>query len=163
MSQKSTMQRIVGTVNMLPNPLRQKTLSLLLGKLVPYVGTSSLIIEEMTEARVVTIVRNQKHVRNHIGQVHAVAMALAVETATGFVTAMNLPEDKLPLIKSMKVDYKKRTKGDMRAVATLTADQREKILTEDRGNVEVEVHVTDETGEEPIQCTAIWAWVPKKK
>ena len=37
--------------------------------------------------------------------------------ATGFAVGMNLPDDKLPLIKTMKVDYVKRSQGDMKAVA----------------------------------------------
>jgi hypothetical protein len=89
-------------------------------------------------------------------------MALLAETASGFVVGMNLPDDKLPLIKSLKVDFKKRTKGDMRVVATLTQEQRERLKTEERGDLLVEVHVTDESGSEPILCEMLWAWVPKK-
>ncbi len=157
------LKKVVKAINHTPGPLRRRALSLALGKLVPYVGTSQLVIEEMTETRCVVVARNLRPVRNHIGQVHAVAMSLAVETATGFVTAMNLAPGTLPLIKSLEVQYKKRTKGDIRAVATLTSDQRREISTSERGNLEVEVHVTDATGDEPIQCTAIWAWVSRKK
>jgi len=89
-------------------------------------------------------------------------MALLAETATGFVVGMNLPDDKLPLIKSLKVDYQKRTKGDMRAVATLSNEQIQLIRTTPKGEVLVPVVVTDESGQEPIQCEMLWAWVPKK-
>jgi len=157
------LKTVVQAINRTPGPLRRRALSLALGKLVPYVGTSRLVIEEMTETRCVVVARNLKPIRNHIGQVHAVAMSLAVETATGFVTAMNIGPDALPLIKSLEVQYKKRTKGDIRAVATLTADQRQQMAGSERGNTVVEVHVTDATGDEPISCTAVWAWVPRKK
>jgi len=138
-------------------------MSITMGTMVPYVGTSDICIEEMTDKRVVATIRNRRKVRNHIGNVHAAAMALIAETCTGFVVAMNLSDDKVPLIKTLKVDYKKRTKGDMRAVATLTSEQRERIRNEERGNLPVEIHVTDETGTEPIQCEMIWAWVTKGK
>lgn len=80
-------------------------------------------------------IRNRRPVQNHINGVHAAAMALLAETATGFVVGMNLPDDKLPLIKSLKVDYLKRTKGDMRAVATLTPEQVQLVRTTPKGEV----------------------------
>ena len=79
-------------------------------------------------------------------------MALLAETATGFVVGINLPDDKLPLIKSLKVDFYKRTKGDMRAVATLTAEDVARITSEPKGELWVPVSVTDESGDEPIKC-----------
>jgi acyl-coenzyme A thioesterase PaaI-like protein len=138
-------------------------LSLAVGRVVPFVGTSRLRIEELGEERVIASIHNRRRVQNHIQGVHAAAMALLAETASGFVVGMNLPDDKLPLIKSLKVDFKKRTRGDMRVVATLSSEQRERIRAEERGDLLVEVHVTDESGSEPIQCEMLWAWVPKKR
>jgi len=67
------------------------------------------------------------------------------------------------LIKSLQVDYYKRTQGDMKAVATLSPEQIALIRSTPKGEVNVPVVVTDESGEEPIKCTMLWAWVPKKK
>lgn len=156
------LQKLVHTINLTPTPLRQRALSFALGRMVPYVGTSQLVIEEMTQERVIAVARNLPSIRNHIGQVHAAAMALAVETASGFVTAMNMPPGTLPLIKTLQVDYKKRTRGAIRAVATLSAEQREQIRATERGSVDVTVHATDDSGDEPIECAAVWAWVPRK-
>lgn len=156
------LQRSVSLLNHLPSPFREKSLSAVLGRVVPYVGTSKMVIEEMTEHRVVVVARDIKPIQNHIRSVHAGAMFLAVETASGFVTAMNTPPTSLPLIKTLRIDFKKRTRGDVRAVATLTEEQRHLIRTEPRGNVDVEVHATDASGEEPILCLATWAWVPRK-
>ena len=36
-------------------------------------------------------------------------------------------------------------------------------ITEDKGDVLVDVVVTDESGESPIVCEMVWAWVPKKR
>jgi acyl-coenzyme A thioesterase PaaI-like protein len=163
MAKQSRMQRTVTTLNRLPGFLRRRAMSMVIGKTVPFVGTSRLYIEELTGERVVVSIANRRRVQNHIRGVHAAAMTLLAETASGFVVGMNLPDDKLPLIKSLKVDFKKRTKGAMRVVATLTPEQREKIKTTERGELLVETHVTDESGEEPIQCEMLWAWVPRKK
>jgi len=157
------LQKIVKTINKTPQPLRKRALSLALGQVVPYVGTSGLVIEEMNAERVIVVARNQRAIRNHIGQVHAAAMALAAETASGFVVAMNMPRAALPLITTLKVDYRKRTRGDIRAVAVLSPEQREAIRSTERGSVDVTIRATDASGEEPIECQAVWAWIPRTR
>lgn len=137
--------------------------SFVLGRAVPFVGTSGLKYEVIGSERVVVCIRNQRKVQNHIQGVHAAAMALLAETATGFCVGMNLPDDKLPLIKTMKIDYVRRSQGDMVAEASLLPGQIEQILTQDKGEVVVPVVIRDESGEQPIQAEMTWAWVPRKK
>ena len=157
------LQRVVESSKWLPANVRATVVSKILGKVVPYVGTSGLLYEEISSERVIVSIRNQHKVQNHIKNVHAAAMALLAETATGFVVGINLPDDKLPLIKSLKVDFYKRTQGDMRAVATLTPEDVARIATEPKGELWVPVTVTDESGNEPIKCEMLWAWIPKAK
>ena len=157
------LQRVVESSKWLPANIRATVVSKILGKVVPYVGTTGLLYEEISSERVIVSIRNQHKVQNHIKNVHAAAMALLAETATGFVVGINLPDDKLPLIKSLKVDFYKRTQGDMRAVATLTPEDVASITTEPKGELWVPVTVTDESGNEPIKCEMLWAWVPKAK
>ena len=158
----SSIKRVVESSKWLPANIRATVISKIFGKVVPYVGTSGLLYEEITPKRVVVSIKNQRKVQNHINNVHAAAMALLAETATGFVVGMNLPDDKLPLIKSLKVNYYKRTQGDMRAVATLTPEDIARIESEPKGEVLVPVIVTDESGGEPIKCEMLWAWVSKR-
>jgi acyl-coenzyme A thioesterase PaaI-like protein len=158
----SNIKRVVESSKWLPANIRATVISKIFGKVVPYVGTSGLLYEEITPERVVVSIKNQRKVQNHINNVHAAAMALLAETATGFVVGMNLPDDKLPLIKSLKVNYYKRTQGDMRAVATLTPEDIARIESEPKGEVLVHVTVTDESGGEPIKCEMLWAWVSKR-
>ncbi len=155
------LKRVVESSKWLPANVRATVVSKILGKVVPFVGTSGLLYEEITSERVVVSIRNQHKVQNHIKNVHAAAMALLAETATGFVVGFNLPDDKLPLIKSLKVDFYKRTQGDMRAVATLTPEEVARIVNEPKGEIWVPVTVTDESGNEPIKCEMLWAWVSK--
>ena len=162
MSFNNNLMRVIGKLDFLPPNLRTTVISKIFGRVVPLVGTAGLRYEELTPERVVVSIRNRRPVQNHINGVHAAAMALLAETATGFVVGMNLPDDKLPLIKTLKVDYLKRTKGDMRAVATLTPEQVKLVRTTPKGEVLVPVVVTDESGQEPIRCEMLWAWVPKK-
>ncbi|WP_230371531.1 DUF4442 domain-containing protein [Paludibacterium denitrificans] len=133
------------------------------GKVVPFLSTAGLRFEEVSQQRLVVSLRNRRKVQNHIKGIHAAAMALLAETATGFVVGMNVPDDKLMLLKSMKIDYLKRAQGDMRASASLTAEQIASMHELEKGNVTVAVNVTDESGESPISCEMVWAWVPKQR
>jgi len=155
--------RALSTLNKLPNSLRVRAISTIFGTVVPFVGTSGLRYEKLTNNEVVVSIRNRRKVQNHIKGVHAAAMALLAETATGFVVGMNLSDDKLPLIKSLHVDYKRRTVGDLRAVATLTDEQVAIIQREPKGEILVAVTVTDESGQQPVACEMLWAWVSKTR
>jgi acyl-coenzyme A thioesterase PaaI-like protein len=146
-----------------PVAMRPFFLNRTLGKIVPFVGTAGLQFLKLEPGRVELHINNRKHVQNHIYGVHAAAMALLAETATGFVVGMSIPDDKLPLMKSMKVDYTRRAEGGLTAVATLTDEQIRQIQTTEKGDVTVNVKVVDDSGVEPIQCEMVWAWVPAKK
>jgi len=161
--QKNSMSRIADKVGRLPVGVRSTVLTLLFGRLVPFLSTSGLRFEKVGHTQLTVSIRNQRKVQNHIKGVHAAAMALLAETATGFVVGMNVPDDKLMLLKSMKVNYTKRSQGDMRAVATLDDGQILQMYSMDKGEVLVNVSVTDESGESPIQCEMVWAWIPKKR
>lgn len=159
----NNISRVLSTLNKLPSSLRVRAISKIFGTVVPYVGTSGIRYEKLTSNEVVVSIRNRRKVQNHIKGVHAAAMALLAETATGFVVGMNLSDDKLPLIKSLHVDYKRRTVGDLRAVATLTDEQVAMIQREPKGEILVAVSVTDESGQQPIECQMLWAWVSKTR
>ena len=157
------LSRMVGKFEGLPTGLRQSLQTFLLGNVVPFLGTAGMRFETVSSPRVVVSVRNKRKVQNHIKGVHAAAMALLAETATGFVVGMNLPDSRLPLLKSMKIDYVKRSSGDMRAVAELTPQQIQSIVNDEKGEVVVKLTVTDAAGHQPVECEMTWAWVPKKR
>ncbi len=163
MAFSNALTRNIGRLSFVPQALRPGLISRLFGKVVPFVGTAGLLYESLSSEKVVVSLRNRRPVQNHIKGIHAAAMALLAETASGFVVGMNLPDDKLPLIKSLKVDFLKRTQGSMKAVATLTPEQITLIRTQPKGEVLVETLVTDESNEPPVRCEMLWAWVPKKR
>lgn len=130
-----------------------------LRRAVPFAGTAGLDFLHMGRERVEIGLKNEKKVQNHIGGIHASAMNLLAETATGMVVGMNLRDDCIPLAKELKMVFKKRATGAMRAVATLTAAQQALMQASDKGEVSVAVTVTDEAGIEPVECEFTWAWI----
>jgi acyl-coenzyme A thioesterase PaaI-like protein len=162
MQPPNRLARTIGRIERLAGPFRQQAVSLALGRTVKFVGTAGLKIEELTAERAVVSVENKKRVQNHIGGVHAMAMGLLAETATGFVVGMNVPDSAVPVIKSSRIEYLKRATGGLRAEAMLDDEQRRTIAERPKGEVLVPCRITDESGIEPIRCEMIWAWVPKK-
>ena len=46
----------------------------------------------------------------------------------------------------------------------LTTDEQQKLMqSTEKGETLVSVLVTDESGEEPIKCEMLWAWVSKSQ
>jgi acyl-coenzyme A thioesterase PaaI-like protein len=159
----SRLARRLGQLDRAPAFLRPWLRDRVLGRAVPLVGTARLHFERIGPDGVVISIANRRSVQNHIGGVHAAAMALLAETATGFCLGWHLPDDRLPLIKSLQVEFQRRTQGDLRAQASLTPDQIARIISEPKGELVVPVDVRDASGEPPIRCTMLWAWVPRNR
>lgn len=157
------LQRALSPVERLPAWLRRPVRSFALGRTVPFVGTAGLRAEEVSTERAVFSLANRRPVQNHIQGVHAAAMALLAETATGIAFGMHVRDDALPLLKSMQIRYQKVATGGLRAEAHILPEDRARIAAEPRGEVHVQVTLTDEAGVEPATCEFIWAWVPRKK
>lgn len=130
---------------------------------VRFAGTTGIKIEKVTHQQTVLSLKNKKSVQNHIGGIHAIAAAVLAESATGIVFGMNVSDDRVPLLKSMTVEYQRRMQGSLRAVANLTSEQISVIEQKDKGDITVSVTITDDSNQEPIVCQMEWAWVSKRR
>ncbi|GAC16103.1 DUF4442 domain-containing protein [Aliiglaciecola lipolytica] len=158
----SPLRKFVDKVNQYPSWLSRFLMTRLFRHLVKLAGTAKVDIVH-TDGKTVTFkIKNRRKVRNHIGTVHAASMALLAESATGFIVGINLPANKLPLIKNMNLNYVKRSQGDITAVASLTDEQITLMQQQDKGEVSVKVTITDGVGIVPLEAEMIWAWIPKK-
>jgi uncharacterized protein (TIGR00369 family) len=164
MAKQNIMSNVITKMQMLPLPARKQAMSKFFGFVVKFFGTAGIRVDEMNSTRTVMTLKNRTKVQNHIGTVHAAAMSLLAESATGLLVAFTLSDDKLPLMKSMSFNYVKRAApGELVAVAELTPSQLDLIRNEDKGEVTVKVTITDTKGVEPVICEMLWAWVPKKR
>ncbi|QHS10862.1 DUF4442 domain-containing protein [Sinimarinibacterium sp. NLF-5-8] len=160
---KNTLNRVISVLDYLPGALAARAKTLIFTSQVRFAGTAGLRFAELTTARAVVDLRNRKKVQNHIGGVHAAATALLAETASGAVFGMNVRSDALPLLKSMTIEYLQRAQGSLQATATLDEAARAQLAEAPRGDLTVPVRIVDESGQEPVRATLVWAWVPKKK
>jgi len=154
------MQRQLARLERLPATLRHWVRGMVLRRAVPFTGTAGLEFVRVMPAQVEVALANRRKVQNHLGGVHASAMNLLAETASGMVVGMNVRDDCLPLAKELKMSFRKRATGSLRAVAVLTDEQRAAMQASDKGEVHVKVTVTDAAGVNPVECEIIWAWIP---
>jgi acyl-coenzyme A thioesterase PaaI-like protein len=154
------MQSQLARLSEVPAFLRPWVRNVVLRRAVPFTGTAGLDFVEMSPERVEVAIANAHKVQNHIQGIHASAMNLLAETATGMVVGMNVRDDCVPVAKELKMAFKKRATGALRAVAVLTPEQRAAMQTSDKGELNVSVVVTDEAGVNPVECEFIWAWIP---
>jgi acyl-coenzyme A thioesterase PaaI-like protein len=153
--------RAILNIKKLPKFSHSFLLTKLFCSQVKYANTSKVRILDIQTQQVTMLMANRKRVQNHIGGVHAIAAALLAESATGIVFGINLPDRCLPLLKSMTINYQRRMQGDLTAVAVIS-DEQIALLTEEKGNMDIVVSITDESGEQPIECLMQWAWITKK-
>ncbi len=161
MRPENQIQRSLQALQQLPPAERIAEQTRRMAQYVPFLATTGLRFDELEPERVRVSVANQAAVQNHIGGIHACVMALLAETATGFVTMLNTPDDKLILLKSMHLRYTRRSQGAMFAVAELSAARAALLAKEERGSLVIPCRVYDESGEAPLEVEMTWAWLPK--
>ena len=163
MSANNKLSRLVAKIHAAPLFLQSWLLSQLFGRTIKFAGTASIVIKELNFQQAVLVQGNFRKVQNHIGSVHAAAMALLGESASGFLVGMHVPDDRLPLLKSMHLDYVKRATGQLTAVAMLSDVQIQQIREQEKGEITVKVQMSDQLGIEPVIAEYVWAWIPKNR
>ena len=158
---KSQIALAVEKIDRLPGFLRNRVFNLMIGRTVPFVGTSGLKIVKATNNEWVATLGNKRKVQNHLKQIHACGMILIGETIGVMIMAMNLPGDRIPLVKNIQADFVKRSTGAMTGVVSLTDSQIEMIRNEPKGEIELDVAITDEANINPVFIKITAAWIPK--
>lgn len=150
-------------VQQLPSFLRNRARNIALRRAVPFLGTTKLRFHQ-TEPEIWEVsVRNQRRVQNHLGQIHACVMVLLAETIGVMICTHNMPGGRIPLVKKLDARFVRRSEGAMRAVVRLDATQRQYIVDNEKGEMDLDVTVTDESGEQPVLVTVTTAWIPRRK
>lgn len=162
-SEPSALARLSHRLQHVPAILRRPLLNAGFAHAVPFTGTAGLRFRALDADHAQVELANRRRVQNHIHGIHAAAMALLAETATGAVFALNLPAGYLPLLKTLHIDYLQRAHGTLSAVATVDAAMRTCMQRETRGELHIPVILTDASGENPARCDLVWAWVPQRR
>jgi acyl-coenzyme A thioesterase PaaI-like protein len=146
-----------------PAPLRRPLVTHAVGKVIPFVATAGCFVEAYTPTRVAVSLDDRAAVHNHIGGLHAAALSLLAETASGLVVALNVPDGSVPVPRSMTVDFQRRAAGRVTAEATLAEEEAAGIRERPVGKIEVALSIEDADGRAPVASTLEWAWLPESK
>lgn len=155
--------RLIARLDKLPEGLRNWLVGMLFGQYTRYFRTNRIRIDTLTPLEVTLALGNHRKVRNHVDGIHAVAITLACEYASGLLVGQHVPEQAIVVVKTMHVDLHKPVKGGIRATARLTEAEVEQIRTAPKGALKVPVTVVDEKDVTPITGYMEMAWFPKKK
>jgi len=156
--------RIANRYGDYPDRLRGPLITRAVGEVIPFVDTAGCFVETYTNTRVDVRLDNRKGLQNHLGGLHAAALALLAETASGLVVALNVPPGSSPLLRTMDVSFERFARDAVRAEATLTDVESDRIQSRPIGKVNVDVTLTAPDNETTLVTSALqWAWVPEER
>ncbi|WP_133477351.1 hotdog fold domain-containing protein [Cognatilysobacter segetis] len=135
----------------------------LFGRLVcvraPYFATIAPRFDRLEPGVCEISMPDRRRVHNHLGTVHAIALCNLAELAAGVVTDATLPPSMRWIPKGMQVDYLKKARGRMRAVALPAVPI---IASEAAYELPVDVEVRDPSGDAVFRAR-IAMWVSPKR
>ena len=85
----------------------------------PYFGSIRPLFVELRPGYCETRLKKRRRVQNHIGTVHAIAMANLCELAAGTMTEITIPSNMRWIPKGMSIQYLAKAETDVRAIAKI--------------------------------------------
>ena len=122
-------------------PFGHKLFSLIVCRVAPYFSSIKPLITELKPGYAEVSIKKRRRVHNHINTVHAIAMCNMAELAAGMMTDVSVPVKSKWLPTGMTVQYLKKAKTDLVAVAN-----GKNIEWDTDGDKLVPVEVTDTEG-----------------
>jgi len=113
----------------------------------PYFSSIRPVFDLLEPGRAVARIRKRRSVTNHIGSVHAIAMANLCELVAGMMTEVSVPPSMRWIPRSMKIEYLAKAETNLRGEAILPGfdgGQAQDIV--------VPVNVTDEHGKRVVRA-----------
>ena len=118
--------------------------------MVPYTGALGARVEELEPGYARLTLRDRRGVRNHLGSVHAVALANLAEVTSGLAMLTSLPENARGIVVHIGVEYLKKARG------TLTAKCRCPTPSGIEETVTVTADVMNASGEVVARAEVRW-------
>lgn len=125
--------------------------SRLVGLMVPYTGTIGAHVRALGPGHARVTLRDRRHVRQHLGSVHAVALVNLGEVTSGLAMMMALPAGVRGIVTRIDAEYFRKARGLLTAEARVT-------VPEVAGPTDHTIHadITDAAGELVCRVTVLW-------
>ena len=123
----------------------------------PYFASIRPVFDVLEPGRAVAHFRKRRAVCNHIGTVHAIAMANLCEFAAGTVTEVSIPGSMRWIPRGMQIAYLGKAETDVSAAAVLPA-----VVEGVAQDIAVAVDVTDSHGRRVVHADITMYVSPRK-
>ena len=130
---------------------------LIMARMVPYTASIKPTVEELRPGYARVSIRDRRAVRNHLGSVHAIALANLGEYTSGLASLTGLPPDIRGIVVGLHVEYFKKARG--RLVAQSTARAPEAVDGPVQNSVSAEIK--DGDGDVVARVTTDWQLSPR--
>lgn len=160
---QNQINRTLATLARFPRRLQLRLFDLVFGRVSSFYRHVGVRAVEIGPHRVTLALANRRRTRNHLRGIHAIAIALPAEYASGLVVAQHLSPDAVVVVKQIQFDLHKAVHGAIRATAVLSPRQGEALRERLKGEIGVSVQVVDESGQSPITGVMQMAWFPRDR
>ncbi len=123
-------------------PLGKQLFSQGVGRLAPYTGSIGALVEELKPGYSRVVLKDQKHVRNHLQCVHAIALANLAELTGNVALAYSMPGNARFIVAGLSIEYTKKARGTITATAACPP-----IPSNERAEYKVLVTMRDAQGD----------------
>ena len=138
-----------------PLPGGKTLFSLFVGLMTPYSGSIGARVEELSPGWCRVSLRDRRRVRNHLGSIHAIALANLAELASGLAVLAGLPPTVQGIVTAFSISYSRKARG--RLVAECHAPRLD-IRSEQE--CEASLAITDAQGNVVARATVRWRLRP---